>query len=168
MSYIIDIYKKKVEAQRNLFDLVLYFTIFPQLVAGPIVRYNTIAFQLHVRTVTADKFSEGIRHFIIGLGKKVLIANQLGAITDEIFTMDPATMSVSTAWIGAIAYTLQIFFDFSGYSDMAIGVGKMFGLNRSLTDITSYFYVMNYRGTFNTCYYYIRSIFLLDQESISK
>nr|MBS9408313.1 hypothetical protein [Streptococcus oralis] len=81
-------------------------------------------------------FSEGIRHFIIGLGKKVLIANQLGAITDEIFTMDPATMSVSTAWIGAIAYTLQIFFDFSGYSDIAIGVGKMFGLNRSLTDIT--------------------------------
>ncbi|CAM3889213.1 hypothetical protein BAWI5_02345 [Bacillus wiedmannii] len=96
MSYIIDIYKKKVEAQRNLFDLALYFTIFPQLIAGPIVRYNTIAFQLHVRTVTADKFSEGIRHFIIGLGKKVLIANQLGAIADEIFAMDPATMSVST------------------------------------------------------------------------
>ncbi|HDR4420106.1 TPA: MBOAT family protein [Bacillus cereus] len=129
MSYIIDIYKKKVEAQRNLFDLALYFTIFPQLVAGPIVRYNTIAFQLHVRTVTTDKFSEGIRRFIIGLGKKVLIANQLGAIADEIFAMDPATMSVSTAWIGAIAYTLQIYFDFSGYSDMAIGLGKMFGFD---------------------------------------
>ncbi|PFI18598.1 MBOAT family O-acyltransferase [Bacillus cereus] len=129
MSYIIDIYKKKVDAQRNIFDLALYFTVFPQLVAGPIVRYNTISHQLHQRTVDAEKFSEGIRRFIIGLGKKVLIANQLGAIADEIFAMNPSDMSVSLAWMGAIAYTLQIYFDFSGYSDMAIGLGKMFGFD---------------------------------------
>ncbi|CAM4101031.1 MBOAT family O-acyltransferase [Bacillus paramycoides] len=129
MSYIIDIYKKKVDAQRNIFDLALYFTVFPQLVAGPIVRYNTISHQLHQRTVDAKKFSEGIRRFIIGLGKKVLIANQLGAIADEIFAMNPSDMSVSLAWMGAIAYTLQIYFDFSGYSDMAIGLGKMFGFD---------------------------------------
>ncbi|MFK4426728.1 MBOAT family O-acyltransferase [Bacillus mycoides] len=129
MSYIIDIYKKKVDAQRNIFDLALYFTVFPQLVAGPIVRYNTISHQLHQRTVDAEKFSEGVRRFIIGLGKKVLIANQLGAIADEIFAMNPSDMSVSLAWMGAIAYTLQIYFDFSGYSDMAIGLGKMFGFD---------------------------------------
>lgn len=129
MSYIIDIYKKKVDAQRNIFDLALYFTVFPQLVAGPIVRYNTISHQLHERTVDADKFSEGVRRFIIGLGKKVLIANQLGVIADEIFAMNPSDMSVSLAWMGAIAYTLQIYFDFSGYSDMAIGLGKMFGFD---------------------------------------
>ncbi|EHL69331.1 acyltransferase [Bacillus thuringiensis] len=129
MSYIIDIYKKKVDAQRNIFDLALYFTVFPQLVAGPIVRYNTISHQLHQRTVDADKFSEGVRRFIIGLGKKVLIANQLGVIADEIFSMNPSDMSVSLAWMGAIAYTLQIYFDFSGYSDMAIGLGKMFGFD---------------------------------------
>lgn len=129
MSYIIDIYKKKVDAQRNIFDLALYFTVFPQLVAGPIVRYNTISHQLHQRTVDAGKFSEGVRRFIIGLGKKVLIANQLGVIADEIFSMNPSDMSVSLAWMGAIAYTLQIYFDFSGYSDMAIGLGKMFGFD---------------------------------------
>ncbi|EML9735206.1 MBOAT family protein [Bacillus cereus] len=129
MSYIIDIYKKKVDAQRNIFELALYFTVFPQLVAGPIVRYNTISHQLHQRTVDADKFSEGVRRFIIGLGKKVLIANQLGVIADEIFSMNPSDMSVSLAWMGAIAYTLQIYFDFSGYSDMAIGLGKMFGFD---------------------------------------
>ncbi|MFZ7756615.1 MBOAT family O-acyltransferase [Bacillus thuringiensis] len=129
MSYIIDIYKKKVDAQRNIFDLALYFTVFPQLVAGPIVRYNTISHQLHERTVDADKFSEGVRRFIIGLGKKVLIANQLGVIADEIFAMNPSDMSVSLAWMGAIAYTLQIYFDFSGYSGMAIGLGKMFGFD---------------------------------------
>lgn len=129
MSYIIDIYKKKVDAQRNIFDLALYFTVFPQLVAGPIVRYNTISHQLHQRTVDAGKFSEGVRRFIIGLGKKVLIANQLGVIADEIFSMNPSDMSVSLAWMGAIAYTLQIYFDFSGYSDMAIGLGKMLGFD---------------------------------------
>ncbi|MGE0993700.1 MBOAT family O-acyltransferase, partial [Bacillus sp. GMa5/2] len=88
-----------------------------------------IPHQLHERTVDADKFSEGVRRFIIGLGKKVLIANQLGVIADEIFAMNPSDMSVSLAWMGAIAYTLQIYFDFSGYSDMAIGLGKMFGFD---------------------------------------
>jgi alginate O-acetyltransferase complex protein AlgI len=98
-------------------------------VAGPIVRYNTIAHQLHQRAVSTEKFAEGVRRFIIGLAKKVLIANQLGLIADEIFAMDPEMISTSTAWIGAIAYTLQIYFDFSGYSDMAIGLAKMFGFD---------------------------------------
>ncbi|MBO9131525.1 MBOAT family protein [Bacillus sp. 165] len=127
MSYLIDVYKKKVSPQRNILDLALYFTVFPQMVAGPIVRYNTISHQLHQRTVTIDSFAYGLKRFIIGLAKKVLIANQLGLVADEIFQASPT--STAAAWIGILAYTLQIYFDFSGYSDMAIGLAKCFGFD---------------------------------------
>lgn len=127
MSYVIDVYRNDAKVQKNLFDLALYITMFPQLVAGPIVRYNTIAEQIKSRIHNIDLFAEGVRIFIIGMSKKVLLANPLGEIADTIFAISPTNMSVSTAWIGILAYTLQIYFDFSGYSDMAIGLGKMFG-----------------------------------------
>lgn len=127
MSYVIDVYRKDAEVQRNVFDLALYISLFPQLVAGPIVRYNTIADQIKSRIHNMELFSDGVRQFIIGLAKKVIIANPLGSIADTIFATSPENMSVTTAWIGIIAYSLQIYFDFSGYSDMAIGLGKMFG-----------------------------------------
>lgn len=127
MSYVIDVYRKDAAVQRNIFDLALYISLFPQLVAGPIVRYNTIADQIKNRVHNVELFSDGIRQFIIGLAKKVIIANPLGEVADTIFAMNPDNMSVTTAWIGIIAYSLQIYFDFSGYSDMAIGLGKMFG-----------------------------------------
>ncbi|SOC34874.1 MBOAT family O-acyltransferase [Ureibacillus acetophenoni] len=127
MSYVIDVYRKDAQVQRNIFDLALYISLFPQLVAGPIVRYNTIADQIKNRIHNVELFSDGVRQFIIGLAKKVIIANPLGEVADAIFAMNPENMSVTTAWIGIIAYSLQIYFDFSGYSDMAIGLGKMFG-----------------------------------------
>ena len=127
MSYVIDVYRKDSEVQRNVFDLALYISLFPQLVAGPIVRYNTIADEIKNRVHNMELFSDGVRQFIIGLAKKVIIANPLGALADTIFAMSPDNMSVTTAWIGIAAYSLQIYFDFSGYSDMAIGLGKMFG-----------------------------------------
>lgn len=127
MSYVIDVYRNDAKVQKNLFNLALYISLFPQLVAGPIVRYNTIADQIKKRIHNLEMFSNGVRQFIIGLTKKVIIANPLGEIADTIFASNPGDMSVSTAWIGILAYTLQIYFDFSGYSDMAIGLGKMFG-----------------------------------------
>lgn len=127
MSYVIDVYRKDTQVQKNLFDLALYISLFPQLVAGPIVRYTTIAEQIRNRIHNLPLFSEGIRQFILGLSKKVLLANPLGEIADAVFANDPTQMSVATTWIGIAAYTLQIYFDFSGYSDMAIGLGKMFG-----------------------------------------
>jgi alginate O-acetyltransferase complex protein AlgI len=129
LSYVVDVYRKDAKVQRNFFDLALYVSLFPQLVAGPIVRYNTVAEEIKKRTITIDGFSEGIKRFILGLAKKVILANPLGALADNIFTTDPGDMTMTTAWIGIIAYTLQIYFDFSGYSDMAIGLGKMFGFN---------------------------------------
>lgn len=127
MSYVIDVYRNDAKVQKKLWDLALYISLFPQLVAGPIVRYNTIANQIKSRVHHMELFSDGIRQFIIGLSKKVILANPLGEIADTIFASNPEYMSVSTAWIGIFAYTLQIYFDFSGYSDMAIGLGKMFG-----------------------------------------
>ncbi|MFJ5717836.1 MBOAT family O-acyltransferase [Neobacillus sp. NPDC093127] len=127
MSYIIDVYRKGNEAQKNLWDLALYITFFPQLVAGPIIRYNTIADQLKNRIHNITLFAVGIKQLIIGLSKKVLIANPLGEIADTVFATGPADLSQSTAWIGIMAYTLQLYFDFSGYSDMALGLAKMFG-----------------------------------------
>ncbi|MGJ9458133.1 MBOAT family O-acyltransferase [Oceanobacillus sp. CF4.6] len=127
MSYIIDVYRKDTTVQKSLFDLALYISLFPQLVAGPIVRYNTIAQQLKSRVHNIPLFANGVRQFIVGLAKKVIIANPLGEIADTIFATSPNEISVTTAWIGILAYTLQIYFDFSGYSDMAIGLGKMFG-----------------------------------------
>lgn len=127
MSYVIDVYRKDSKVQKNILDFALYIALFPPLIAGPIIRYNTIAEQLKKRVHSVELFSDGIRQFIIGLGKKVIIANPLGEIADTIFATNATDLSVTTAWIGIIAYTLQIYFDFSGYSDMAIGLGKMFG-----------------------------------------
>ncbi len=129
MSYVIDIYRKDGKVQKNPLDLALYISIFPRLIAGPIVRYNIVAEQIKSRIHSFEKFTEGIQIFILGLAKKVLIANQVGFVADKIFALPPSEIGVGTAWIGIIAYTLQIYFDFSGYSDMAIGLGKMFGFD---------------------------------------
>lgn len=127
MSYLIDVYRGKVRAQSDVFRLALYITLFPQLVAGPIVKYHDMAEQLSRRSITPDKVLYGVRRFIIGLAKKVLIANTLGIVADAIFAQPVADFDVLTAWVGALAYALQLFYDFSGYSDMAIGLGAMFG-----------------------------------------
>lgn len=127
MSYVIDVYRGNGMVQKNPFNVALYISFFPQLIAGPIVRYQTIAEQINFRKENFDDFSDGVYRFMLGFVKKVLIANNVAAVADEVFGTDG--VSVSTAWIGAIAYTLQIFFDFSGYSEMAIGIGKMFGFH---------------------------------------
>ena len=127
LSYVIDVYLGKVRLQRNPVSFALYVTMFPQLIAGPIVRYSDIESQLEQRNVSAAKFGEGAQRFIQGLGKKVLLANSMGALWDITQAMDMTGISVFSAWLGIIAYTFQIYFDFSGYSDMAIGLGKMFG-----------------------------------------
>lgn len=127
MSYVIDVYRNDAKVQKNLFDLALYISLFPQLVAGPIVRYNTIADQIKNRIHSIELFSNGLVQFILGLSKKVILANPLGEIADSIFSTPTSELSVASAWIGILAYSLQIYFDFSGYSDMAIGLGKMFG-----------------------------------------
>lgn len=129
LSYVIDVYLKKADVQRNLFKLALFKAFFPQLIAGPIVRYVDVHDQIDERTCTIDKFAYGVRRFVLGLGKKVIIANTLGAIADSIFGLPYYQNSVASAWIGVICYTFQIYFDFSGYSDMAIGLAKMFGFN---------------------------------------
>lgn len=126
MSYLFDIYYGKAEAQKNLLQVGLYVALFPQLIAGPIVRYDYIARQLAHRRESFLKFAAGMERFVIGLGKKVLLADYMAAIADFYFQAD-GELSVLSAWLGAIAYTLQIYFDFSGYSDMAIGLGRMFG-----------------------------------------
>lgn len=129
LSYIVDVYLGKVNVQRSLISFGAYVTMFPQLVAGPIVQYETIEEQLNDREESFEKFGQGVERFIQGLGKKVLLANNIGIIWTTISAMDLGSMSVLTAWIGIIAYTFQIYFDFSGYSDMAIGLGKMFGFD---------------------------------------
>ncbi len=126
MSYTIDVYRDDVRVQRNLIDFGMYITMFPQLIAGPIVRYSDIQDQLAERNVTTADFSEGIMRFVVGLGKKVLLANQMGAVWTQIYALG-GDISALMAWTGAAAYTFQIYFDFSGYSDMAIGLGRMFG-----------------------------------------
>ena len=126
MSYTIDVYRDDVRVQKNLIDFGMYITMFPQLIAGPIVRYADVQDQLAERSVTTTDFSEGIMRFVVGLGKKVLLANQMGAVWSEIYALG-GDVSALMAWTGAIAYTFQIYFDFSGYSDMAIGLGRMFG-----------------------------------------
>ncbi|WFA07775.1 MBOAT family O-acyltransferase [Tissierella sp. Yu-01] len=129
MSYSIDIYRGEAEVQEDIISFGSYVTLFPQLIAGPIVRYQTIAEELKERTITTEKFTYGITRFIIGLGKKVLIANNVGLIWEGISKIEIDTLSVASAWIGIIAYAFQIYFDFSAYSDMAIGLGKVFGFN---------------------------------------
>ncbi|MBQ4267194.1 MAG: MBOAT family protein [Clostridia bacterium] len=129
MSYIIDVYYGTVRAQRKIMPFMTYISMFPQLIAGPIVQYSDIEEELQERSVSVEKFAAGIIFFIRGLGKKVLFANTIGAVYTDISSGDITEASVVTSWIGIIAYTLQIYFDFSGYSDMAVGLGKMFGFN---------------------------------------
>ena len=126
MSYLIDVYTHKAKAQKNILYVGLYISLFPQLIAGPIVRYQTIADQIECRRESWDHVVSGMKRFIYGLGKKVLIANYVAQIADNCFDFY-VPMSVAGAWLGAVCYTLQIYFDFSGYSDMAIGLGEMFG-----------------------------------------
>lgn len=127
LSYVVDVYRNEVKAQRDIYKLALYITLFPQLVAGPIVTYHDVDEQISERTVTFDKVAYGVKRFIIGLAKKMLIANTLGAVADKIFSQPVEAFDALTAWIGAFAYSLQLFYDFSGYSDMAIGLGAIFG-----------------------------------------
>ena len=127
ISYLIDVYRREVPVQHNLYTLLLYITLFPQLVAGPIVKYHDIYLQIDSRKETLEKFTCGARRFIIGLSKKMLIANTMGEIADKIFTLPADQFDTATAWLGAIAYSFQIYFDFSGYSDMAIGLCLLFG-----------------------------------------
>ncbi len=129
MSYIIDVYWGKVPAQRDFIAFAAYVTLFPQLIAGPIVRYADVAVMLVGRTTNVEQVAEGIRRFIVGFGKKVLLANQVYVVWAEITAMDLTQISLATAWLGAVAFTFQIYFDFSGYSDMAIGLGKIFGFD---------------------------------------
>lgn len=130
MSYLIDVYRNpEIKAQRNIINLGLYIALFPQLIAGPIVKYKDIEKELLVRTVSVEDFSYGIKRFIIGLGKKVLLANNLAVTVDLIFAQNVGDLSSVTLWLGAIGYMFQIYYDFSGYSDMAIGLGRMFGFH---------------------------------------
>ena len=127
ISYVIDVYREEVKVQQNLYKLALFICLFPQLIAGPIVKYHDIEEQIESREVNFEKVNEGVKRFIIGLSKKMLIANTMGAIADQIFSQAPDTFSHGIAWIGAVSYSLQLYFDFSGYSDMAIGLGLIFG-----------------------------------------
>lgn len=129
LSYIIDLYKGKVKLQKNIFSLALYVTLFPQLIAGPIVRYETIENEISNRKETLDDITIGCKRFIIGLSKKVLIANQMALLADLIYNNYTNIYGTSIIWLGTLAYTLQIYFDFSGYSDMAIGLGRIFGFH---------------------------------------
>ncbi len=129
MSYVMDVYKRKVEVQKSLLNLGLYIALFPQLVAGPIVRYETVAKEIEERNENYDDFAEGTIRFIQGLAKKIIIANNVALVADAAFATPIEELSTAFAWLGAIAYTLQIYFDFSGYSDMAIGLGRMFGFH---------------------------------------
>ena len=127
LSYTVDVYRGKNKAERHFSRILLYISFFPQLIAGPIVKYNDIAKQLEERQVTLTGCASGLRRFIVGLSKKVLLSNTMGAAADYVYALPFGELSAPSAWIGAAAYMLQIYFDFSGYSDMAIGLGRMFG-----------------------------------------
>ena len=129
MSYVIDVYRGKGQVQRNLINVCLYISFFPQLIAGPIVRYQTIANEISNRRENLTDFTEGCKRFMIGFCKKVILANQLGLMVDQVYALADPKRSVATAWLGALAYLLQVYTDFSGYSDMAIGLGRMFGFH---------------------------------------
>ena len=128
ISYLVDVYRKDAQPQQKFYNLLLYISMFPQLIAGPIVRYNTIAKEINQRSATIDDISEGVFRFMIGLGKKVIIANQLGSISDQLLG-DSLGSTTAGAWVGLLAFSLQIYFDFSGYSDMAIGMGRCMGFH---------------------------------------
>ena len=127
MSYVIDAYRGTCSVQRNVGKFMLYVSFFPQLIAGPIVKYHDIEKQLDCRSTSANKIADGMRRFIVGLSKKMLIANSVGSIVDKIYSLDNSDLNIALAWMAEILYSLQIYFDFSGYSDMAIGLGKMAG-----------------------------------------
>jgi len=129
MSYVFDVYYEKTPVQKNFFHLALYVSMFPQLIAGPIVRYETVAEEIENRKESSKDFTDGMVRFVFGLAKKVLIANYVALTADNVFALVGKELSVATSWLGIIAYTLQIYFDFSAYSDMAIGMGKMFGFH---------------------------------------
>ena len=129
ISYLVDVYRRESPAQRRFWDLLLYISMFPQLIAGPIVRYGTIAKEIHTRKVRWEDFSEGGFRFLVGLGKKVILANQLSEVADQFLAGNLAELSTAGAWVGLLAFTLQIYFDFSGYSDMAIGIGRCLGFH---------------------------------------
>ncbi len=129
MSYVIDVYRETTRAQKNYAKVLLYISFFPQLIAGPIVKYHDVAAEIDQRTVTLDGVALGIRRFSAGLCKKVLLANTLGLVADNLFGASAGSINGAGAWLGAISYMLQIYFDFSGYSDMAIGLGWMFGFH---------------------------------------
>lgn len=127
MSYLIDVYRREVKAQKDIYKLALYIVLFPQLVAGPIVKYHDVCDQIDNRKVKFENVIIGFKRFIMGLAKKVLLANTLAVVADKVFAQDTELLSQGIAWIGALAYILQLYYDFSGYSDMAIGLGLMFG-----------------------------------------
>lgn len=129
MSYVIDVYRRDASVQKNPLYVALYISLFPQLVAGPIVRYTTVENEIASRSHSVELFSQGAVRFMLGFGKKMLLANTMGQIADEVFAFEAGLLSTPAAWVGAIAYTFQIYFDFSAYSDMAIGLGKMFGFH---------------------------------------
>ena len=129
LSYSIDVYRRDVKAERNIIDFGAYVVMFPQLIAGPIVRYETVEQEIRERSVTMDDLAQGFRRFVVGLAKKLLLANQVAQVATIVYNGDPANYGSLMYWLAAIAYTLQIYFDFSGYSDMAIGLGRMFGFH---------------------------------------
>jgi alginate O-acetyltransferase complex protein AlgI len=127
LSYLVDVRRRTGPVQKNPIDFALYVSMFPQLIAGPIVRYHDVARQLVERVVTRDGFAYGVRRFVMGLGKKLLIADVAGLTSDRIFALPVGEVPTATAWLGTVAFTVQVYFDFSGYSDMAIGIGRMLG-----------------------------------------
>lgn len=127
ISYVLDVYRGDTEVQRKVARTALYITLFPQLIAGPIVRYTDVAAQMKERRVQRDAFAEGVQRFIIGLAKKILLADPLGYIADQLFGAPVSALGADAAWLGVVCYAFQIYFDFSAYSDMAIGLGKMLG-----------------------------------------
>ena len=129
MSYVIDVYRRQVEPESNYFNVLLYISFFPQLIAGPIVKYHDIAKQIHDRQIKLNEVAGGLRRFCIGLAKKVLLANQCAAVCDALYAAPSGDLNILSAWLAAFSYMLQIYFDFSGYSDMAIGLGHMFGFS---------------------------------------
>ncbi len=131
LSYIVDLYRKEIKVQKNFFDLALYVSFFPQLIAGPIVKYKDVEKEIKQRTVNLELFSSGIRRFVYGLSKKVIFSNTLALIVDSIYDSGVTNLNTPLVWLITISYTMQIYFDFSGYSDMAIGLGRMFGFHFS-------------------------------------
>ena len=129
LSYIIDVYRGNVKSEKSFYNYLTYTTLFPQIIAGPIVRYETVDEELETKNISLDNFSLGMKRFIIGLGKKVLIANNVGVLWNVIETGSYSELTMSFAWLGMVAFALQIYFDFSGYSDMAIGLAKIFGMD---------------------------------------